>query len=154
MNATASPFERAAYVPRRERALVLGLGVLAVYHLALAIFMVAGAHAFYKSIGPFDGYNPHYIRDVATYSAAIGAGLAVAVVRPAWRVPVLAVTAVQFALHTLNHLVDIGDAHPGWSGYFDFFSLLAATLLLAWMLRAALGEAERSPTSPTRGGSR
>ena len=146
MSTTASTLDRPASVSRRERALLLGLSAFAVYHIALAIFMVAGAHAFYKSIGPFDAYNPHYIRDVATYSAAIGVGLAVAVVRPTWRVPVLAVTTVQFALHTINHLVDIGDAHPRWNGYFDFFSLAAATVLLAWLWRMASVSDERSTT--------
>lgn len=146
MSTTASTLERPASVPRRERVLLLGLSAFAVYHIALAIFMVVGAHAFYKRIGPFDAYNPHYIRDVATYSAAIGVGLAVAVVRPSWRVPVLAVTTVQFALHTVNHLVDIGDAHPRWNGYFDFFSLAAATVLLAWLWRIASSPDERSTT--------
>ena len=69
-----------------------------------------------------------------------------AVVRPSWRVPVLAVTTVQFALHTVNHLVDIGDAHPRWNGYFDFFSLAAATVLLAWLWRIASSPDERSTT--------
>jgi hypothetical protein len=146
MSTTASPLDRAAYVPRRERRLIFGLSGFAVYHIALAIFMAAGAHAFYKRIGPFDAYNPHYIRDIATYSAAIGVGLAVAVVRPSWRVPVLAVTTVQFALHSINHLVDIGDAHPSWNGYFDFFSLAAATVLLAWLWRLASLPDERSTT--------
>ena len=72
-------------------------------------------------------------------------GLAVAVVRPSWRVPVLAVTTVQFALHTINHLFDIGDAHPSWNGYFDFFSLLAATLLLARLLSIAVADARNDP---------
>ena len=154
MSTTASPVEPAAYLPRRERGLLVGLSVLAVYHIGLAILMAAGAHAFYKRVGPFGAYNPHYIRDVASYSAALGAGLAVAVVRPSWRVPVLAVTAVQFALHTINHLVDIGDAHPRWNGYFDFFSLLAATLLIVWMLRAALAAERDVPTDTIEGGSR
>jgi hypothetical protein len=37
--------------------------------------------------------------------------------------------------------VDIEKAHPSWNGYFDFFSLAAATLLLAWLLRLARAEA-------------
>jgi hypothetical protein len=31
----------------------------------------------------------------------------------------------------------IAKANPQWTGYFDFFSLAAATLLLAWLTRAA-----------------
>jgi hypothetical protein len=52
-------------------------------------------------------------------------------------VPVIAVTTVQFALHTINHLADATSAHPEWKGWFDFASLLASTALLAWMWRTA-----------------
>lgn len=128
-----------------------GVGLLAVYHLALALLMAAAPHAFFADIGPFGLRNDHYIRDLATYNAALGAGLAVAALRPAWRVPLLAVVLVQFALHSVNHLLDIDAADPAWTGYFDFFSLAAATLALAWLLRAALAErTEPTPSSPVR----
>jgi len=122
------------------QALAAGLVVFAVYHLALAVFMAVGPHAFYKAIGPFGLYNSHYIRDTATFNGALGVGFIVAVGRPSWRVPVLAITFVQFALHATNHLVDIGQAHPGWTGYFDFFSLLASTGLLLWLLGLAAAQ--------------
>ncbi len=127
-----------------------GLLAFAVYHLALAAFMASAPHAFYTAVGPFGSYNSHYIRDTATFNAALGVGFAIAVRRPAWRLPVLAVTTVQFALHSLNHLLDIDRAHPAWTGYFDFFSLLAATLLLGLLLVIALGEA-RGPHPRSEG---
>ena len=112
--------------------------MFAVVYIAEALFMTISPHAFYTSIGPFNAYNPHYLRDNATFSAALGAGLAVAVVRPSWRVPMLAVSTLQYGLHSINHLVDIDIAHPRWTGFFDFFSLLLATLALAWLLRTAI----------------
>jgi hypothetical protein len=115
--------------------------ILAFYDMALAVFMAAAPHAFYSKVGPFGVQNDHYIRDTATFSAAIGVGALVALRRASWRVPVLVISTVQFALHSVNHLVDIGNAHPHWNGYFDFFSLAAATLLLAWLLRLARAEA-------------
>jgi hypothetical protein len=127
------------------RALVAGLVLFAAYHLGLAVFMAAAPHRFYTAIGPFGAENSHYVRDVATFSAALGVGLAIAVRRVSWRVPVLAITTIQFALHSVNHLVDIGGAHPAWTGYFDFFSLAASSVLLAWLLR--LGVLARSRTS-------
>jgi hypothetical protein len=129
------------------RLLDLGLALFAVVYLAEALFMTVSPHAFYTSIGPFNAYNPHYLRDNATFSAALGVGLAVSVVRPSWRVPMLAVSTLQYALHSVNHLVDVDIAHPRWTGYFDFFSLLVATLLLAWLLRTAI-VCERATTRP------
>jgi hypothetical protein len=123
-------------------ALRVGLVLFALYHLGLAAFMAFAPHAFYKDIGPFEALNLHYIRDTASFSAALGVGFVVALRRPSWRVPVLGVTTVQFALHSLNHLLDAHKAHPEWTGWFDFGSLLASTLLLAWMLRAAVRQAD------------
>jgi hypothetical protein len=118
----------------------VGVGAFAVYQLALAAFMAIAPRAFFTDIGPFGTANAHYIRDVATYNAAIAFGFAVSVRRPSWRIPVLALTTVQFALHSVNHLVDIGKAHPAFDGYFDFFSLAVLTVLLAWLWRRAVIE--------------
>jgi hypothetical protein len=134
MNQSTPPFEQR---DASSEALRVGLVLFAVYHLGLAAFMAFAPHAFYKVIGPFEALNRHYIRDTATFTAALGFGFVVALRRPSWRVPVLGVTTVQFALHSLNHLIDAHKAHPEWTGWFDFGSLLASTLLLAWMLRAA-----------------
>ena len=128
-----------------DRALTAGLAAFALYHLALAVFMAVAPHAFYKAVGPFDAYNSHYIRDTATFNAALAVGFAIAVRRDSWRVPVLAVTTLQFALHSINHLVDIDSAHSHWTGYFDFFSLLGATVLLAGLLARARSGADPSP---------
>ncbi len=127
-------------------AVVAGLWAFALVELALAAVMALSPHAFYDAIGPFDAYNPHYIRDVASFEAALGVALLVAVRQPSWRVPVLALATIQFGLHSLNHLLDIGGARPAWTGYFDFFTLAAATLLLAWLWRAAHIENEGSIT--------
>jgi hypothetical protein len=120
-----------------SRLLRAGLAGFAVVQLGLALFMAFAPHAFYTSIGPFGASNDHYLRDVATFSAALGAGAAISIRRPSWRIPVLAITTIQFGLHSLNHLLDIGKADPGWIGYFDFFALAAATLQLAWLVRLA-----------------
>ena len=122
----------------RRDLLIAGIALLAAYNIGLALFMAVLPHAFFTSVGPFGARNDHYIRDTATFSAAIGVGLLFALRRPAWRVPMLVVSTVQFGLHSINHLLDIGAAHPVWTGYFDFFSLTATTILLGWLLRIAL----------------
>jgi hypothetical protein len=121
----------------------VGLAAFAAIQLGLALFMAVSPHEFYSAVGPFGAFNAHYIRDVASFYGAIGIGLLLAIGRISWRVPVLAVTTIQYALHSVNHLLDIGKAHPVWTGYFDFFSLAAATVLLVWLWRAALLETRR-----------
>jgi hypothetical protein len=121
----------------RSLVVEVAIGIVALYHLALAVFMAMAPHAFYAAVGPFGTFNGHYVRDLATYNAAIAVALAVSLARPSWRVPVLALVTIQFALHTVNHLFDADAAHPVWTGWFDFATLAASTLLLAWLLRAA-----------------
>jgi hypothetical protein len=121
-----------------------GIAMFALVELGLAVFMAVAPHAFYTAIGPFGVFNPHYLRDVASFEGAIGLALAVALRRTSWRAPVLALATFQFALHSVNHLVDIAGAHPAWAGYFDFFSLASATLLLAYLWRAASTDTEGS----------
>jgi hypothetical protein len=118
----------------------VGLVAFAVIQLGLALLMAIAPHTFYTAVGPFGAFNGHYIRDVASFYGAIAIGLIIAIRRAPWRVPVLALTTIQYALHSVNHLIDIGKAHPAWNGYFDFFSLAGATVLLAWLWHAAARE--------------
>ncbi len=144
MSATSSPALPAEREDPAAQALQAGLVTFAALHIGLALFMAIAPHAFYTAVGPFGALNEHYIRDTATFYAALGLATAVAVSRPSWRVPVLAITTVQYALHSLNHLLDISKAHPAWVGYADFASLAAATLLLVWLLRVAIARAPSS----------
>ena len=73
--------------------------------------------------------------DVATWYLALGGALLVAVRRESWRVPVLALALGQYVLHSVNHLVDVGEADPSWLGPADFVSLTLGAVLLAWMLK-------------------
>jgi hypothetical protein len=46
----------------------------------------------------------------------------------------------QYAFHSINHLADIGDAHPKRVGPIDFALLLATTFVLGWTLVQVLRE--------------
>jgi hypothetical protein len=116
----------------------VGLLAFAVYSFAVAALMVLAPHMFFTDIGPFGARNDHYLRDVASYNAAFGVALLLAYRWPAWRAPILCTLALQFGLHALNHLADIGAAHPYWLGPFDFISLALATGALAWLARESL----------------
>ncbi|HEY8303328.1 MAG TPA: hypothetical protein VIG42_01950 [Solirubrobacteraceae bacterium] len=131
--------------PSRSDAIVrFGVAALAVYHLVLAALMVFAPGTFFEDIGPFGVRNDHYLRDTATFNMAFAVALAVAYRRPSWRAPVLCCVAVQFVLHSLNHLADIGDAHPYWLGPADFISLASGAAILVWLARKSLRETELS----------
>lgn len=138
MSAAAHPDQTAS--PQ----LMAGLVSFAALQIGLGAFMGFAPHAFYETVGPVGPANDHYVRDVATFYAAIGIGLAVAVRRPSWRAPMLAVSTIQFALHSANHLLDIGRAHPRFVGYIDFAAIAAATVQLALLWRVATPQ-RRSP---------
>jgi hypothetical protein len=105
--------------------------VAAVYHLLLGAFMFFAPGAFYDSLGKFRPENHHYIKDVSTFYVALGIVVFVSVRRRSWRTPVLVFAALEYGLHTINHLIDVGDAETAFTGWFDFFSLALVTLILA-----------------------
>jgi hypothetical protein len=78
--------------------------------------MALAPGSFDAWVAPFGVRNEHLLRDLATVSLALGVAALLAATRPTWRVPVLAITLLQFTLHTLNHLLDIGQAEPSWLG--------------------------------------
>jgi hypothetical protein len=116
------------------------LALFGVAQLALGLLLWLTPGFFFDEIGPYGVRNDHYMGDLATWYLALGAAALVAVRRVGWRVPVLAVAFLQYGLHSLNHLIDIGDADPDWLGPVNFASLVLTTVLLAWMLNT-----EREP---------
>ena len=122
------------YEARLRQALFL----LAIVQLLLGAFLVIAPGPFADNIAPFgSGADDHFLRDIGTFYLAMGAALLLAVGRRSWRVPVLFLVALQYGIHTLNHLVDIADTDPGWLGPFNFVSLLLLTLVTGWVLHWA-----------------
>ena len=121
-------------MPRPDRLAPVLLGVLGVSEVLLALWMVLAPRSFFDSIGGFGAYNPHYMRDVATFELAIGIVALLAIRRPSWWPATLAVAAIQFALHAINHIADVGKADDLAAGIFDAVSLTAVALLLGWTL--------------------
>ena len=109
----------------------------AAVQIVIGLLLWLAPGFFFEQIGPYGPRNDHYMADTATWYLASGAALCVAAGRPAWRVPVLFLVAVQYALHSLNHLLDVGEAGPAWLGPANLVSLALATVLLVWMLREA-----------------
>src|SRR5918992_191798 len=126
------------------------LAVFAAVQVVTGALLWLAPGFFHDEIGPYGARNDHYMGDLATWYLALGAAAFVAVRRTSWRVPVLALAFIQYALHSINHLIDVGDADPGWLGPANLVSLLLATLLLGWMLLPQLIAAGHEVTGTTR----
>jgi len=112
------------------------LALFAAVQLVLGLLLWITPGFFFDEIGPYGVRNDHYLGDLATWYLALGAVALVAVRRVGWRVPVLALALAQNFLHALNHLIDVGEAHPKWLGPVNLISLVLTTVLLAWMLNS------------------
>ena len=148
-----------------EATLRTAVGALGIFHLVLGLYMFFFPASFYFRIGTYGPENTHYVGDVSTFVLALGVGLLLAVGRPSWRAPVLAVAALWYGFHALNHLFDIDEARSTARGVIDFLVLAVGCGALAWLAAAAdrarqLGGGERAdgfghdeePAGARRGG--
>ena len=108
--------------------------VFAAGQLLLGLLLWLTPGFFYDEIGPYPPRNDHYMADVATFYLALGAVALVSVSRERLARPRPHPRADPVRLHSLNHLIDIGESHPGWLGPANFVSLVLTTVLLGWML--------------------
>lgn len=128
---------------RPNRVLLIGMLVFGAYQLLLGVYVAAAPASFFKHIGAFGVRNDHYTRDVATFFIALGVTALMAARWPSWRLPVLVFAAVQYALHTLNHYLDIDKASPHSLGPANAISLTIALFLLLLLLGLAAREERR-----------
>jgi hypothetical protein len=127
--------------PLLREPVTIGLLVYSVYQLALGLVMIFAAGWFFRNVGPFGPRNDHYTRDNATMSIAFAVGGLMALRRPTWRLPVLAIFTVQAALHAINHLYDVDRARPNRDGPIDFALIAISAIVLGWLTwRAARQE--------------
>ena len=113
-------------------AIRIGLIALGVSQLALGLWMIVDPSSFFHHVGGFGTQNDHYIRDNATWALSLGVVALIAAWRPSWRLPVLVFAALQFTLHTINHIADAGKAVASTSGAADAVELgLGALVLVA-----------------------
>jgi hypothetical protein len=125
-----------------DRLLRAGVIIVGAYHLLVGVALAFAPHLFYRTLGGFDAYNRHYAGDNATWELAVGGGLVAAASRRSWRAPLLVVAAAQAVLHAVNHLIDIGGAHPRWVGSFDFAALTLLAVVLVYLAVVAMRPTE------------
>jgi hypothetical protein len=111
--------------------------VFALGQLVLGALLWLAPGFFFDEIGPYGTRNDHYMADLATWYLAAGVALLIATARNAWRVPLLFLVALQYALHSVNHLLDVGEADPRWLGPANLVALVLTAALLVWMRREA-----------------
>jgi hypothetical protein len=114
--------------PKAAQRVFLAVGTV---HVGVGLMMLLAPGPFYEGLATFPPRNDHLVRDVATVYVALGVALVAAARRPAWRGPVLLVAVVQYAIHTANHVYDIGLPVEGWVGPVNAVLLGAGVVLLA-----------------------
>ncbi len=132
--------------PRAAQLLFLSVGA---FHVAAGLVMLFAPGPFYDGLATFQPRNDHFTRDLGTYYVALGIAFAVAARRPSWRGPVLVLAVVQYALHTANHLYDLGYPREDWVGPVNA-ALVAAGLALLGLLAYAFARRRRGEDLSSR----
>jgi hypothetical protein len=115
---------------RTLRIVVIALGA---FHLLLGGWQLIAPGSFFDEIGRYGIENTHYVGDVGAFTAAYGLALLLAAGRPSWWAPMLAVGALWYGLHAINHLFDIDEARSDARGAVDTILLAIGAGLLAWL---------------------
>jgi hypothetical protein len=116
-----------------ERPLQVVLVVLGLMHLAMGVLALAAPGTFFDQIGHYGVENDHYVGDVGAFYAAMGIALLVAAGRARWRAPILALFAVWYGLHALNHAFDVDQAKSDARGLFDTIALAVGAAIASWL---------------------
>ena len=93
--------------------------------MVTGLLALVAPDTFFDQIGHYGIENSHYVGDVGAFMLAFGVAIGIAVVRPAWRAPLLWLGALWYGFHAINHVFDTGEAKSEARGWTD-------TLLLAF----------------------
>jgi hypothetical protein len=120
-----------------ERALRIVLGVIAAYHVVTGGLALLAPDTFFDEIGMYGVENSHYVGDVGAFILAFGVALAIAVVRPSWRAPLLWLGALWYGFHAINHAFDTGEAKSEARGWSDTIVIAFGAAVSAWLARVS-----------------
>lgn len=133
-----------------ERGLRAVLVVVAAYHVATGVLALVAPNSFFGLIGHYGIENSHYVGDVGAFTLAFGVGLGIAVLRPAWRAPLLWLGALWYGFHAVNHAFDTGEARSEARGWSDTILIALGAVVSAWLARVS--EQLSRPSDSTGGG--
>jgi hypothetical protein len=117
-----------------ERTLRVVLLALGAFHLVLGGWQLVAPGSFFEHIGRYGVENTHYVGDIGSFTLAFGIALLLAAGRPSWRAPLLALGALWYGLHAINHLFDIDENEiSNARGVADTVLIAIGAGLLAWL---------------------
>jgi len=134
-----------------ERALRAVLVVVAVYHVVTGFLALVAPDTFFEEIGQYGIENSHYVGDVGAFVLAFGVALGIAVVRPAWRAPLLWLGALWYGFHAINHAFDTGEARSEGRGWADTLLIAFGAVASAWLARVSEQLQGESPAGESGG---
>ena len=112
----------------KTRIVVAVLVSYGVYATVGGVVMIVAPDVVFSTVGGFGVRNAHYMFDIASFELPLGLLYFAAVKWPDWRVPTLAFATAHYVLHSISHLIDIGNAAIPWVGVFDFVALVLGTV--------------------------
>jgi len=133
-----------------ERALRAILVVVALFHIGIGGLALLAPADFFDQIGRYGSENSHYVGDVGAFTLAYGVAVGIAVVRPAWRAPILWLGAFWYGFHALNHAFDVGEAKSEERGWGDTLSIAFGGIGAAWLARVSERLSGRQPELEVR----
>src|SRR5215204_5965501 len=120
-----------------ERTLKVVLTLVAAYHVITGALALVAPDTFFEEIGRYGIENSHYVGDVGAFVIAFGIALGIAVIRPAWRAPLLWLGALWYGFHALNHAFDTGEAKSEARGWSDTLLIAFGALASASLARVS-----------------
>lgn len=120
-----------------ERVLRAVLVLVAAYHVVTGALALVAPDTFFEEVGLYGVENSHYVGDVGAFVLAFGIALGIAVVRPAWRAPLLWLGALWYGLHAINHAFDTGEARSDARGWADTLLIALGAVAAAWLARVS-----------------
>jgi hypothetical protein len=133
----------------KNRIVVAVLAIYGVYSTAGGLLMIAAPGLLFETVGGFGVRNDHYIFDMASFEMPLGLLCLAAIKWPGWRVPTLAFATAHYLLHTVSHVIDIGNATPRWAGVLDFVVMAVGLLVHAIALLFAVAVCRQHPSRCT-----
>jgi hypothetical protein len=130
-----------------ERAMRAILTAIAAYHVLTGALALIAPDAFFEQIGRYGIENSHYVGDVGAFVLAFGVAIGIAVVRPAWRTPLLWLGALWYGFHAINHAFDTGEAKSEARGWGDTLAIGFGALVSAWLARVCEKPSRESEAS-------